>query len=592
MKKIVLILFTVVFCVPAFSQIDTEFWFAIPSSTSGHTSGPFSFMIYAESEDATVTIEQPANPSFTPIVVDVPAYQFESVKIANSNGVGGDFWTKEVGAAINTVRNNGFRITSTANIGCYYQAGGNNGEAYTLKGDNGLGTNFLISTQNVKRNGCAESCGKYSEYQPKPYNSVEIVATEDNTEITIIPSVPIYLGEESGEDIIRSRTVKTNTSGETFELIGQEVGALVGQVKYNSNTVRSNRNREPWRQVYNQKSFYSNSPDLAGAGDTKLYYYEFVRVGASNYIYNMYVANYVYRHTWSYTNCSSGILNIRLNKGQTYAIRACGQLGNEHLGGTIIKTNQFRKPFAVNSSDDTVEAGNCNSGYDLIGDQILPVDFAGNDYVVIPTRDQTAFNNYETVTVYATEPDTEIWVTNRSGALVKIATIDPGTGYSFKTSTYSVYGDKRNTPVYVNTSKPTILFQTTGIGAELGGSVLPLLSCSGSTEATYKRIKNSRDGDLTYNLMVRTKFANDFVICDGAVQLTQADFTPIRGTEDWSYIQLSGARATACDPFTIRNTKGPFHIAALDYDGASFTQGFFTDYLPAVEIHLKKNEIL
>jgi hypothetical protein len=68
-------------------------------------------MIYAESEDATVTIEQPANPSFTPIVVDVPAYQFESVKIANSNGVGGDFWTKEVGAAINTVRNNGFRIT-------------------------------------------------------------------------------------------------------------------------------------------------------------------------------------------------------------------------------------------------------------------------------------------------------------------------------------------------------------------------------------------------------------------------------------------------------------------------------------------------
>ena len=85
---------------------------------------------------------------------------------------------------INTVLNRGFHIHSTAPITCYYQSTSSNRETYTLKGRNALGTEFCI----VPRS----SIGPYSYHPARTYQigtSLEIIATEDNTHVRIIPQI-------------------------------------------------------------------------------------------------------------------------------------------------------------------------------------------------------------------------------------------------------------------------------------------------------------------------------------------------------------------------------------------------------------------
>src|SRR5690606_25904602 len=74
--------------------------------------------------------------------------------------------------------------------------------------------------------------------------------------------------------------------------------------------------------------------------------------------------------------------SITLNAGQTYTVENISQAtstpGN-NLGGTIIVSN---KPIAVTVSDDSVwnaAGGGCR---DLMGDQLVPVDVIGTEYIV------------------------------------------------------------------------------------------------------------------------------------------------------------------------------------------------------------------
>ena len=54
-----------------------------------------------------------------------------------------------------------------------------NPEIFSLKGKNALGTSFFVPFQNKIENSSA--------YSPLPYSSFDIVATEDNTTVSITP---------------------------------------------------------------------------------------------------------------------------------------------------------------------------------------------------------------------------------------------------------------------------------------------------------------------------------------------------------------------------------------------------------------------
>ena len=95
---------------PVFSQTDTEFWFAAPdvafNDVNNRHDAPVYLRLSTLANSATVTISQPANPSFTPIVVQIPANSTESVDLSN--------YLNDIECTYNKVENKGILITSTA----------------------------------------------------------------------------------------------------------------------------------------------------------------------------------------------------------------------------------------------------------------------------------------------------------------------------------------------------------------------------------------------------------------------------------------------------------------------------------------------
>ena len=153
------------------AQIDTEFWFAAPDITEGHGHTPILLCFASFNDPADVTLTQPANPSFQPITVHLNSFDFYSLDLTNFESILET--TPE-----NTVTNYGLKVVSSRKIAAYYQLCDPNSEIYTLKGRNALGTHFIVPMQNTMSLG---------SYYPEARSSIEIVATQDNTTVTIIP---------------------------------------------------------------------------------------------------------------------------------------------------------------------------------------------------------------------------------------------------------------------------------------------------------------------------------------------------------------------------------------------------------------------
>lgn len=121
------------------SQTGKTFWFAAPDLNDG--SSAIYFRVTTLDRAATVNISQPANGSFTTLTQTIPAnsnYRFDltSQKSQVEN------------TASNEVNNNAILVTSSANISAYYDLGRTDqNDMFPFKGNNALGTNFIITGQ-------------------------------------------------------------------------------------------------------------------------------------------------------------------------------------------------------------------------------------------------------------------------------------------------------------------------------------------------------------------------------------------------------------------------------------------------------------
>lgn len=225
--------------IQSFSQTDTEFWFAAPAITPGHENKPIVLRITSYDKPAVITISQPANPSFVPIVFSL-----------NSNAT----VTKDLSSYLalietspsGTIVNSGIKISSTANITAYYEVGNlRNPEIFTLKGNTAKGTSFIIPTQNQFDN--------RSNLIPPANNGFVIVATEDNTTIDINLTQPDGNGHPSGSfRIILNK-------GQTYAVIGNSTFAFA---HLGGSEVKSNK--PICITVYDDSVLVSSSYDLAG----------------------------------------------------------------------------------------------------------------------------------------------------------------------------------------------------------------------------------------------------------------------------------------------------------------------------------------
>lgn len=160
-----------------FSQVDTAFWFAVPKLCD-HAHWPIALVVSTFNEPATITVKKAYN-NTTVATFNVPANSSATQVLVQDQNALSNYYCNH-----NTTSNNGLYIHSTANVNAYVALEQNNSEIYALKGANGLGTQFFVTMQYQYDNGNGTGSGGY----PQAKNSVEIIATENNTTVTITPS--------------------------------------------------------------------------------------------------------------------------------------------------------------------------------------------------------------------------------------------------------------------------------------------------------------------------------------------------------------------------------------------------------------------
>lgn len=189
MKKLfsycVLIFLTLLFCpYNTQAQTDTEFWFAPPefSQSSNNFDRPILLNIASTNYVTQVTIFQPANNQFVPINITLQPNSVQSIDITDRIEL---LETKPA----NTVLNSGLKILANHPVRVFYEIKSldpmGNSEVFILKGSEAIGKLFFVPMQNILSNQIDTIT------IPKPYSSFDIVATENNTWVSIISSSTI-----------------------------------------------------------------------------------------------------------------------------------------------------------------------------------------------------------------------------------------------------------------------------------------------------------------------------------------------------------------------------------------------------------------
>ena len=434
MKKVLLVI--LLFCITqgCIAQIDTEFWFAAPDLEINHAQVPIRFCVVSYDVPTTVVFEQPANAFYSPQTFHLEAndcYVYDVSDIVDIVET----------QPYNTVLDFGFYIHSDAPVSIYYESDNNNSEIYSLKGRNALGTSFVVPMQYSFENYYSSTCSR-----------IEVVASQDDTEVTFYPSVAIKGGGFPGVPV-----------------------------------------------------------------------------------------------------------TVSLNRGQSYAIEAASREGPAHLRNTRITST---KPIAINTSDDSVNLG---GHYDLVGDQIVPVDLLGTDYIAIWNN-----NPDEYLFFFPTEDNTHVYL---NGNATPAATLNVGQEFTCQIT---------SAVEYIHADNPISVFQLSSSSQnEFGGTVLPQISCTGSRKTVYKRQSTS---NLVVTLIVRTPYTDGFILNGNATYITATDFTPVPADPDYSYCKKNVSNYVPTNGLmSLENTyaDGYFHLGILTgIEGDTWNYGYFSDYQP------------
>ena len=420
------LLVTFLLTTTTYAQTDTEFWFVAPEVSSDHGDRPVVLRISTIHQASHIRVSQPANPDFVPILLFLEANSTESVNLTG-------MINQVENQPADEVLNKGLYIQATEPITAYYEVANSvNPEIFPLKGQNALGMKFYVPSQNVYPN-------------ENGSEAIDIVATEDQTTVTIVPSA---------------------------EIVGHQAG-------------------EPF--------------------------------------------------------------SILLNRGETYAARAINTIAPSSLRGTLIAAD---KPIAVTLSDDSIRD---RDYWDLIGDQLVPVNFLGTEYIAV-----RGFATTELVFVLAIEDGTEVVI---DGATSITHALSAGQMASFTIFSGAMY-IRANKPIYVR--------QITGHEGELGDAVLPPIGCTGSGQVGFVRTTPQN-----FALMLLTQQGNQdhFVMNEDETLISGGSFHPVPGHSEWVFALLP--MTTTQVPFganLIRNTKGFFHMGILHQLGLSSVYGYFSNY--------------
>ncbi len=506
------------------AQTDTEFWFCVPQLTTQHEyDEPTLFITSASDEAAHVKIEMPLQPLFEPYEFDVPAGEQRSYNLK-------DYFT-----------------------GSYSHEGVYNPNKPNDKGnfiESGLGT----GTRTVKNKAGQDSTFVlYESCRP----------TNKGFRITSNQPVTAYLqrGNTNNCDIWAFKG--KNALGTYFIVPSEEIG--------NCNEVHS----------ASMKASSATNPGAWNAIDI---------VAVENCIVTVTLREPGLVNNWPSNTSNNGkTARFTLKRGQTLNLQAASQVTfsnnnkepyksfkDKNLTGTIINSTG---KIVVQWKDDSLLArwvneakGGRGTSWDAAGDQLVPVELAGTEYIVM--RGQLA-NDLGTNRMY----ENVYFMSTVSGPT--IVEFKPVGGETIANDTLYGVGDwsklllnSKNMEVAPNVNfdavqikadKPIIVWHISGSsGAEVGGAILPRTSgCTGSTDVTVCRSTTS-SFDFWLNIMCKKAHKGDFIVTVNGDNTNKYSFDPdkcftdIPGT-DWCYLNR--------DHMKFSGTNGDYYKVVKDKDG-------------------------
>lgn len=389
------------------AQIDTTFYFAAPWVTPDHWwRDPIAFHFSTFSNPTTINLRQPAGTYDTTFTV--PANTLFTKYVTHLLQTFDVLESKPADAILTT----GFEITSDYPITVVYDiitrpTNYYNPETYSLKGQNGMGYEFVTPFQTLWDNKTLTGDLNGDAVITQPYQQFQVVATEDNTIVWITPAC----------DIIG------HPAGETFSITLPFKGCV-----YTAQNVTQNTN------VY----------------------------------------------------------------------------GNNMAGSIVVAD----KPVSVTVSDDSVNPAGGGGCYDLMGDQIVPTDVIGTDYIV--NKGDLNAGSDESIFVVATENFTTINIDD--GVTTASVIINQGDTYQFSITQQLTY---------VTADKNVYLLHMSGYGCELGEAILPPLNCAGSDQISFARANSQA---FYLNITVPSGSEGNFTLNGSTTLITAADFSPVPGT--------------------------------------------------------------
>lgn len=267
------------------------------------------------------------------------------------------------------------------------------------------------------------------------------------------------------------------------------------------------------------------------------------------------------------TGTGTDTVFITLNRGQTYSVRANSTNAAISLRGTQIKAN---KKIAVTIIDDSVRGGDIFQGggcFDLLGDQLIPTNIIGNDYIAI-----RGFLNLvggsirEKVYILARDNNTQVFING-----VNVTTLQARQTHVATFTTDQMFISSVGGPIYV--------MHITGFGCETGMAILPPISCTGSTQVGFTRTTNERFGLYVYT---ETGNQGNIILNNNNSLIQAADFIPVPNSNNaWVYArkELSVAQLPINSGNLIVSSSGKFHLGIINGDNTTGCRyGFFSDF--------------
>lgn len=264
--------------------------------------------------------------------------------------------------------------------------------------------------------------------------------------------------------------------------------------------------------------------------------------------------------------------SVTLQRGQTLLLREHTRnetfTGGMGLMGTYIRTNGGR--IAVTTYEDSVNS----QGQDPIGDQIVPVDQVGTNYIVV--KGYTKLNNttngikntVDNVYILATKDNTVVKMggvvqgtITKAGGFMRFDIEDRDTGSQFR---------------YFETDKPVYCLHQSAVGGELGGALVPSMYSIASDRISFYNQNLSLENSIF--LIYREKAKNSFQIQYANQQTPSALAVQnnATGVDGWLFSKqkLTGEAGTV----TISNKDGAFALGYFASPGGTALYGYLSNF--------------